>query len=1440
MHLSNLNFNADGMHDVAITQLIDLYASSGSDGEQLDFIFCTGDIAVSGREEEYEAATQFFYRLSEVTRVPLERIFTVPGNHDVDRNRIRRAFRLDLPDKESVENLFSSEEDLAVALRPFHNYISFELRVFGRAWTTKNPYLSSSCSLRGFSVAILGFNTAWNSQEDESMDEIVIGYPLAENLIREVLQGEPDLVVVLMHHPVTHLVAYERDRFQLLLSRNADFVLHGHVHSPEGFEIDSNLGDAVILGSGSCGRNQVHMRSFLTVDVSGKNVQIEPRTYNETRGGRWDRRDSKVATLNVSRSRRSLRYIDLHDTVRFPFDVRSYLMDLRRYHSYISGAELVSDGVTPAIDINKVYVTPNVQIEARTEVRGSSRPDETLDIDALLSRGRRILILGGPGVGKTTILRKLVLDKADKLLAAGPDIAETIKQIPVYLPVRRLWDLGCDVPNNLIEQAVFKEFEPFTRTQSWLSWALERGRILLLLDGLDEAPTHTQTDVLAQIRNFAARWPKTAMVLTSRPINFTHLGRDFLVCHLQPFSENQVEAFVKRIFSNVLRRRELAERTASALLDILRIGTSVAAWVFSPLMLSLMVSIYLRHGKVPVRRAELYSTIVETFLGRLDEAKGISSSIGQLSMADRTRILQRVALAVHERGPGNNAFDISDIEQIFKDDSATKDYTSSVARALLEYSTARAGLLIETRPGSWVFIHMSIQEYLAACAVVESATCPEDVLVKHIADPWWREVVLLALEVMENQSVKYERKVWTKLEKMVATQVPASERADAYGVLAAAVLDTAVSSNQVLRQVRTLRDTALKIIEDARQPGSIWARVQLAHLLGRAGDPRLGWEDDKQFVSVPAGSFIMGDLGSLSVEDERPPTEVFVSDYLIGRFLVTRSQFSEFVDSGGYQKEKYWSAEFGRRTDIDSLAERLRAEPNLPITDVSWFEADAFCRWLNDVRPRLDGLHWRLPTEAEWEKAARRVGKPGAELSTDSVGRMYPWGDDWSPQRANAAYTFDRPTPVGLFPLGEGPYRTLDQAGNVSEWCQDGYWTYGGKQRGDPLGMTSSAVRAIRGGDWTSSPREIRSSSRAWSPSTARGERIGFRVVASSVTPIPARPPNPFLPGIALPPDAPPPGRMVVISEVTSRIAEHGSCVLLGPRRSGKTSILRYLRTVLGDRQSVRFLDLQGKPCRTPDVLAASIETRLSEHSNPAAALKDFLQKEHEPVILLDEIGRLQSADVTADPNVFEWLRSLAQEAVVLVLAGTDRDWDLAQAKDAEKPGSSFANIMKPIHLGPLPESEAIAFLSNTAPDDVPIDPEGVGRWIVKLTGGWPFYLQVLGHALVEEVRGRQISANPRKGDIQRLYEQALLYQYEFVFRQRWRELDDRTRGILLGGRAGALPEPSTLSPFDIEHLERQGLFHQRRGWLLSNDGPFIDWLKEHYRGLVSGIGGEQ
>jgi formylglycine-generating enzyme required for sulfatase activity len=186
--------------------------------------------------------------------------------------------------------------------------------------------------------------------------------------------------------------------------------------------------------------------------------------------------------------------------------------------------------------------------------------------------------------------------------------------------------------------------------------------------------------------------------------------------------------------------------------------------------------------------------------------------------------------------------------------------------------------------------------------------------------------------------------------------------------------------------------------------------------------------DGALMVRVPDGLFLMGmPAGYFLADDhEKPQREVHLSTYWIDVYPVTNRRYRLFIEAGGYDNQRWWTAEGWAWKQKEAIAQPAQWAaagwdgPDQPVAGVSWYEADAFARWAGR----------RLPTDAEWEKAAR-----------GSDGRYYPWGDDWpSHQRANFDSAVGRTTPVGLYPDGVSPYGCHDMAGNVNNWTGDWYW----------------------------------------------------------------------------------------------------------------------------------------------------------------------------------------------------------------------------------------------------------------------------------------------------------------------------------------------------------------------------------------------------------------
>ncbi|WP_437717655.1 hypothetical protein WMF45_15340 [Sorangium sp. So ce448] len=285
--------------------------------------------------------------------------------------------------------------------------------------------------------------------------------------------------------------------------------------------------------------------------------------------------------------------------------------------------------------------------------------------------------------------------------------------------------------------------------------------------------------------------------------------------------------------------------------------------------------------------------------------------------------------------------------------------------------------------------------------------------------------------------------------------------------------------------------------------------------------------------------------------------------------------------------------------------------------------------------------------------------------------------------------------------------------------------------------------------------------------------------------------------------------------------------MLRGPRRSGKTSILHHLAARLSPARAVHHRSLEGRasPLRTADDLAVFLDPSLQSDVTPALTLRDRLSSAGNAVLLLDEVANLHQADAT----VFAWLRAVGQERTSVVLVGSHWDWvTIVEHAFAAAPGSSFGNDVTPINLGPLSEADAIRFLVDTAPPDVAVEAERTARWIVELCGPWPFYLQVMGYALVQAVRAGQRRALVERAGVRELYEQRLLLDRDAAFfRPRWAELPQRARavlGALRGAPDAALPEVRRLPSEDVAVLCDAGLCDALGAWL--SDPPFFDWIR--------------
>ncbi len=268
----------------------------------------------------------------------------------------------------------------------------------------------------------------------------------------------------------------------------------------------------------------------------------------------------------------------------------------------------------------------------------------------------------------------------------------------------------------------------------------------------------------------------------------------------------------------------------------------------------------------------------------------------------------------------------------------------------------------------------------------------------------------------------------------------------------------------------------------AWQAGRAWrvllalaATLVLLGVLPHSADSRPVERDPVEMVRIPAGPFLMGNPKGVGRQDEQPRRKIYLDTFFIDKYEVTNARYLNFVTQTGHRPppDPYSEAEVTSSKGIERL----------PVVQINWYDAVEYCQWAGK----------RLPTEAEWEKAAR---------GTD--GRLFPWGND----AATATHAnFDREWagkdtlhPVGARPAGRSPYGVEDMSGNAREWVQDWYQPdyYETAPDRDPKGPDGGVLRVIRGGSWHSPIADIRATARGKGGFALRTHGTGFRCAADA------------------------------------------------------------------------------------------------------------------------------------------------------------------------------------------------------------------------------------------------------------------------------------------------------------------------------------------------------
>ncbi|MEG4578386.1 ergothioneine biosynthesis protein EgtB [Microcoleus sp. MON1_C5] len=243
---------------------------------------------------------------------------------------------------------------------------------------------------------------------------------------------------------------------------------------------------------------------------------------------------------------------------------------------------------------------------------------------------------------------------------------------------------------------------------------------------------------------------------------------------------------------------------------------------------------------------------------------------------------------------------------------------------------------------------------------------------------------------------------------------------------------------------------------------------------------------DSQAIEIPGGEFYMGSDAAEALDNERSRHLCYLEAYSIDRYPVTCRQYRDFMESGGYQNPDWWSADGWKWLQGEAVSQPLYwsenpAFNNHPVCGVSWYEAEAYCNFVGK----------RLPSEAEWEKAA-------SWDATNQTYRIYPWGEEQpNGSLCNHGNNIANTSPVDAFPKGASAIGCCDMLGNVWEWTASTFDAYPGFEsypyRGYSQVYFDGEHRVLKGGSWATFPQALRSTFRNWYYPGVRQIIAGFR-----------------------------------------------------------------------------------------------------------------------------------------------------------------------------------------------------------------------------------------------------------------------------------------------------------------------------------------------------------
>ena len=381
---------------------------------------------------------------------------------------------------------------------------------------------------------------------------------------------------------------------------------------------------------------------------------------------------------------------------------------------------------------------------------------ETIPALEAVTKHQKLILLGKPGAGKTTFLQHLALECINANFKADC--------VPVVIFLRTFVAQAKECQDFSLLGYLERFWRNYNLSSEQIKSLLQQGKVLILLDGLDEIPPEYERNVFQQIQQFSQLYYQNSFVVTCRLAGQQYRFNGFTYVELADFNPSQVEIFAQRWFIATARDPKTGQDKAQQFLEQLhdKDNQAIRELVTTPILLNLICSVFQERLSFPDKRARLYQEGLDILLVRWDRSRGIERdrAYHNLALADKIKLLSHIAAVNFERG--NYFFEVDSLLQTIADYLATCSDSSSDpetlrldSKAILRAIEVQHGLLIERARGIYSFSHLTFQEYLAARKIVSSSNSEElhralQQLATQITNPQWREVILLTASMLPN------------------------------------------------------------------------------------------------------------------------------------------------------------------------------------------------------------------------------------------------------------------------------------------------------------------------------------------------------------------------------------------------------------------------------------------------------------------------------------------------------------------------------------------------------------------------------------------------------------------------------------------------------------------------------------------------------------------